>query len=126
MKKEKTVEIAKEPKTKNYVAEMEIMTQCINKDNKYLTITDNYVCNPHTIVVIPDKPLVERPKKAKPVENDEDGIEEPVNPFQTTVKASLKNFYGVPNQKYKYPQTASQEIGWHQNYVGLLGWSKII
>ncbi len=118
MGKQKTATL-KEKKPRDYVAETEIMTQCINKENKYLKITDNYVCNPNTIVVVPDKPLVERPKPQNQGENSETGQSDSMSEFKETLKLNLRNHYGVPSQKFKYPQTTSQEIGWYQNYVRL-------
>ncbi len=115
MKKPTTIATPKEAKPKNYVAETKILTQCYNKENKYLKVIDHYVCNPHTVIVTPDKPLTERPKKQ--VDGEENRDSEPVAEFKETLKSTFKDFYGVPNQKYKYPMTSNQEFGWYQNYV---------
>jgi len=124
MKKQNTVAVSKEAKPKNYVAEMEIITQCINKENKYLKISDHYVCNPHTLIVTPDKPLTERPRK--PVDASENQETEVDKQFKETLKSTFKDFYEVPNQKYKYPMTTNQQFGWYQNYVSLLDRSQTL
>lgn len=121
--KNKTATIKKQDKPKDYVAEMAILTQSIDKENKCLKYNDKYICHPSSITIIPNKPLIDEPSKPKPHDDEDDPKDtQELRDFKRILKSTFKNHYGIPHQKYRYPLTTSQEIGWFQNYVELLGW----
>lgn len=66
------------------------------------------------VFVIPEKPNAitpNNPFKEAPLLSVHDDVIQKAE-FLDTLRSSLKSTQGVPKQKYKYPMTTNQELGW--------------
>eukprot|EP00826_Nyctotherus_ovalis_P066769 TRINITY_DN9904_c0_g1_i2.p2 TRINITY_DN9904_c0_g1~~TRINITY_DN9904_c0_g1_i2.p2 ORF type:complete len:158 (-),score=43.13 TRINITY_DN9904_c0_g1_i2:19-492(-) len=91
---------------RNPYHEMLIMAEKIHSERKLQDrpIKSRYSFNPHNIYFI-----TEKPNAVTPVISSED-----IEGAADEVRETLKSTHGVPKEKYRYPATSSQEIGWFE------------
>ena len=105
---------------RDYVAEMTILTQVIEKENKHNVLYENYNINPATTEFITDKPNIDPSKYTFAKKNLNVSDDKDIN-----LSSTLQRFRAVPKEKQKYPLTDSQKIGWFHNAKQIQSFEKL-
>lgn len=101
-------------KEKNPIADMIIWNQTIEKENKNIKLYTKFHITPSNIYQVTDKIGIDpdryfiQSKKTKV--NKE---------LDSTVQSYLNRCFDVPKNKYPYPLSEAQEIGWYHDYPGV-------
>ena len=79
--------------------------ESIKKESKNRLLNEKFDFNPKNLIILSDKPMANNSSSF--TMNPEDTEKE-----MFEMKAKLSTLAAVPKQKYNFPQTANQEIGW--------------
>ena len=86
---------------RDVVKDNAIFREKVRKEKKVSSLNENFDFNPKNLVVVADKPT----KKFELIDRSQDD-----NAQQ--LQSKLGTLTAMPKQKFQYPQTSSQEIGW--------------
>lgn len=111
-----------EPKPRNFVAESEILTQAINVENRHLRLNEEFAWNPRKCQPLATTQLAHKENwDGEQNGRTKESLQtDTLDTFNEQLRVSLKRFYDPPNQKYPYPLTTAQQIGWFVNAVSLI------
>ena len=106
-------------KERNYVAEITILNQMIEKENKNAILYDNYHINPQRLAFVTGKPNVDysryRDRRFESLDTSK------LAELDKNLIKTLERHNDVPKNKQQYPATASQEIGWFNQFKQVYG-----
>ncbi|KAM3146478.1 hypothetical protein pb186bvf_001447 [Paramecium bursaria] len=114
-------EVKKGKQDKSAVAEMNIWCECVRKENQHLKVYENFTINPNKLYIIQEKPnnsimlqkyLQKTGKISKP-SFDVNQITDDSPPLEKEIVEKIQTMNRTPRQRYQYPQTSNQELGWH-------------
>ncbi|CAD8077476.1 unnamed protein product [Paramecium primaurelia] len=103
------------------VAEMKIWQEAVRKENQHLKVYEHFTINPHKLYIIQEKPnnsimLQKHLEKTGAVQKpafDVNQITDDSPPLEKDIIDKLNTMNRTPRQKYQFPQTSNQELGWH-------------
>lgn len=78
--------------------------EAVKKESRGRILNENFDFNPKNLLVITEKPTTN--KQGEKEENKES---------MDALKKKLEVLTTVPKNKYPYPMTAAQEVGWHND-----------
>eukprot|EP00744_Colponema_vietnamica_P003122 GILI01004827.1.p1 GENE.GILI01004827.1~~GILI01004827.1.p1 ORF type:complete len:146 (+),score=12.35 GILI01004827.1:74-511(+) len=91
----------KDSRNKNTVADNQIWVETVKKERRTHQLNENFTLNPRHLELIAEKPTASR------IRTDEEPLGE-----QDELSKSLAQVSRIPREKYPFPATSSQEIGW--------------
>ncbi|CAD8078957.1 unnamed protein product [Paramecium sonneborni] len=114
------------------VAEMKIWQEAVRKENQHLKVYEHFTINPQKLYIIQEKPnnsimLQKHLEKTGAITKpafDVNQITDDSPPLEKEIIDKLNTMNRTPRQKYQFPQTSNQELGWHSNNSHSLSPSK--
>ncbi|CAD8160705.1 unnamed protein product [Paramecium pentaurelia] len=114
------------------VAEMKIWQEAVRKENQHLKVYEHFTINPHKLYIIQEKPNnsimlqkhLEKTGAIKKPAFDVNQITDDSPPLEKEIIDKLNTMNRTPRQKYQFPQTSNQELGWHSKNSHSLSPSK--
>ena len=85
-------------KQRNVVVDNEIFREKVRSEKRHAKLNENFDFNPKNLICVTEKPT-------RHVDMNNDATEE-------ELKMKLSSLTTMPKQKFSYPQTSAQEVGW--------------